>query len=145
MNKFLNLNLDFRCNLNKQDIDNMLLTFNAQANAVWLAPEMSLISYAVWKRHSSTYVVILLAECANLHLLACLLHFNINLHYIFHIEFIFFKSLSFFFSPIYEFSNQIVRHTSDSSRQYYSLFVTTISNGLHSNSLAPCRKSIFSA
>ena len=41
------------------------------------------ISYAVWKRHSSTYVVILLAECANLHLLACCLHFNIDLSNIF--------------------------------------------------------------
>jgi hypothetical protein len=42
---------------------------HASKKVSWLAPEMFLISYAVWRRHSSTYIVILV----NLHF-----YFNID-------------------------------------------------------------------
>ncbi len=59
----------------------------------------------------------------------------------------FFLQVSFFFtlSPDCYFSNQIARHTLDCQRKYCSLFVTSISNGLQSNSVDFVRKSIFSA
>ena len=87
----------------------------------------------------------LLAECANLHLLACLLHFNIDLHYIFYINFFFFKCLFFSHTNLLLFKSDYLNIHMIVAENIRSLFVTSISNGLHSNSVVLCRKSIFSA